>query len=117
MSDTQNGLDRLSNWARWSKRGEMAILRAQYYSPKAAVCGNYMADAGEVWADDVPMPVDERDAIIVERLVLALPIQLKKAVTHYFFGRPRTIGISEYTLREWVEQAARKITKNNFHKV
>lgn len=90
----------------------MAILRAQYYSPKAAVCGNYLADAGEVWADDVPMPVDERDAIIVERLVLALPIQLKKAVTHYFFGRPRTIGISEYTLREWVDQAARKITND-----
>lgn len=112
-SDTQNGLLRLDNWSRWNRRGEIAEIRRHYYPGKAAVCGNYLPEAGEVWAEEIPIPVDIRDAELVEKLVLALPIQLKKAVTHYYFGRPSTIGISNHTLREWLDQAARLIAINN----
>lgn len=110
VGSTKAGLDRLDNWARWGRRGEAAALSYQYFPHKAAVCGGYVAESGDVWADSEDcIPVDEVDAQLVEQLVLALPIQLRKAVTCRYLGRPRTMGISEDVLREWVEQAARRL--------
>lgn len=111
VGSTKAGLDRLENWWRWSRRGEAAALRYHFYPAKAAVCGDCVRDSGDVWADsnDECVPVDEADAEVVEKQVLALPIQLRKAVTCWYLGRPRTMGISEDVLREWVEQAARRI--------
>ena len=117
LTDTQIGMARLDNWARWGRRGEIAAISSHFYAPKAAVCGNYLPDAGDVWNDGkVDVPVDEADAVIVERLVIALPMQMRLAVTHWYFGRPATLGISRYTLREWVEQAARKLSGTGFEK-
>lgn len=117
--DTKLGLDRLDNWARWGRRGEMAEVRNHYYPGKAAICGDYLPEAGDVWIEmhEIAIPVDQKDAELVEKLVLALPIQLKKAVTCWYLGRPAVMGISNHTLREWLEQAARRIAVNGLHQV
>lgn len=109
QNDTQIGLSRLENWVLWSKRGEVAIVMSHYYPRRAAVCGNHIPDAGDVWESDAPVPVDEKDAVEVERLVLALPRHDRNIIMHFYFGRPKHMGISEDVLRIWLESAARKL--------
>ncbi len=110
QTDTQIGMARLDNWARWGRRGEIAEICSHFYPRKAAICGEYLPEAGDTWdGSEADFPVDEKDAVLVERLVLAMPIQLRKAVTHWYFGRPRIIGISRYILQEWLDQAARRL--------
>lgn len=59
---------RLRNWARWGReRSGPGRLRCQ------SAEGRYMPDAGEVWAGAVAVvPIDARDAEIVERAVCRL---------------------------------------------
>ena len=110
MTDTQIGMARLDNWARWGRRGEIAEICSHFYPRKAAICGEYLPEAGDIWdGSEANVPVDEKDAIVVERLVLAMPTPLRKAVTHWYFGRPRIIGVSRYTLQDWLDQAARRL--------
>lgn len=113
MSDIKTGMARLDNWYLWSRRGEMSEIFRHFYPMRAAVCGEFLPESGEVWTDEAEIVVDILDAELVEKLVLLLPIQLKKAVTHYYFGRPQTIGISNYTLREWLDQAAKYIANKS----
>jgi hypothetical protein len=60
--------ERLRNWARWGReRSGPGRLRCQ------SAEGRYMPDAGEVWGGAVAVvPVDSRDAEIVERAVCRL---------------------------------------------
>ncbi len=110
MTDTQIGMARLDNWARWGRRGEMAEICSHFFPRKAAICGEYLPESGDIWdGAEAEFTVDEKDAVLVERLVLVMPVQLRNAVTHWYFGRPRTIGISCYTLQEWMCQAARRL--------
>lgn len=116
MTETQIGLMRFENWRRWACGGEYALIRELWYPSKAAVGGQYVAEAGDIWNNDEPtMPVDERDAELVERMIKALPVHLCKAVRFKYTGRPRHIGIPEYVLDGWVEQAAREIMAKRFH--
>ena len=118
MTETQIGMMRLENWQRWCCGGELAIILQHYYPRRAAVAGQYMAEAGEVWNDEPDcMPVDERDAELVERLVCQLPVHLRNAVRFKFTGRPRMMGTPESWLEEWVHQAAREIMAKKFHVV
>ena len=73
MTETQIGLLRFENWQRWALGGEKAIIMAHYYPPRAAMAGQHVSS--EVWDDDIDalMPIDEKDAQLVERLILALP--------------------------------------------
>ncbi len=90
------------------------MILQHYYPRRAAVAGQHVSS--EVW-DDEPccMPVDERDAEIVERMVRALPMHLRNAVRFTYTGRPRMVGTPETWIKEWVEQAAREIMAKNFH--
>lgn len=118
MTETQMGLMRFENWRRWACGGEYVILRELWYPAKAAVVGNYLAEAGEVWGtDEQVVPIDERDAEAVERLIKALPAHLCKAVRFKYTGRPRHIGVPERVIDGWVEQAAREIMAKKFHVV
>ena len=114
MTETQMGLLRFENWKRWACGGECAMILQLYYPSKAAVAGQHVSS--EVWDDDdVPMPVDVRDAELVERMLRHLPIHLCKAVRYKYTGRPKHIGIPESVLTQWVEQAAREIMVKKFH--
>lgn len=93
------------------------MIMSLYYPAKSAVVGNYSPELGEVWDDEIQMPVDERDAELVERLLRGLPSHLCKAVRYKYTGRPRHIGIPESVLSAWVEQAAREIMVKKFHVV
>lgn len=116
MTETQMGLLRFENWKRWAIGGECAMILQHYYPAKAAVCGMHVSS--EVWDDDdAQMPVDVRDAELIERMIKALPMHLCKAVRHHYTGRPRVIGIPEKVLTDWVEQAAREIMAKKFHVV
>lgn len=114
---TQDGILRLENWSRWCNRGEISEIMVHFYPRKAAICGEYRPESGDIWGNEpVEMPVDEKDAIEVERLVLAMPIQLKKAVMCFYLARPRFIGVPEKVLREWVDQAARRLSDIGFER-
>ena len=113
-SDTKLGMDRLENWARWACGGEIAIIMSHYYRGRAAVCGEYSrrSDDGddEEAAPEVPIPIDAKDAILVESAIRSLPAHLFKAVRFWFVGRPRIEGVPRRVIRGWVEQAAREIS-------
>lgn len=110
MTGTQAGIDRLENWSRWCNRGEITEIMRHFYPRRAAVCGNYLSEAGDVWDEGQQLPIDAKDAVVVERLVIAMPIQLKKAVMYFYLHRPKFIGVPDRVLHEWVDQAARRIT-------
>lgn len=113
MSDTKRGLEMLENWSRWAVGGEHAIIMAHYYNRKSAVCGDYKRRSDDPDADDtvveVPIPVDEKEAVIVEDALKQLAPHLFKAVRYWYTGRPRIDRVSENVLRGWVEHAAREI--------
>lgn len=116
MTETEIGLKRLDNWARWACGGECAEILRHYYPRRAAVAGQHLSS--EVWDnDDVPMPIDVRDAEIVERLILALPRHLCNAVRYTYTGRPRMIGTPSAWVDQWVQHAAREIMAKKFHVV
>lgn len=110
------GLLRFENWQRWAIGGERAIILSHYYPPKAAMAGQHVSS--EVWDDGLEtlMPVDERDAQIVEKLIIALPCHMCKAVRYHYTGRPKHIGIPRNVIEEWINQAARTIMSKTFHK-
>jgi len=109
MTETQLGLMRFENWQRWALGGERTIILAHYYPPKAAIAGQHVSS--EVWDDDLEanIPIDERDAEAVERMIIALPKHLCCAVRYRYIGRPRHIGMPRHVIEEWVNQAAREI--------
>jgi hypothetical protein len=114
MTETQRGLMRLDNWARWCCGGELAIIMRHYYPRRAAVAGQHVSS--EVWDDDTaPMPIDERDAELVEKLIRSMPVNLRNAVRNRYTGRPRIIGTPDSWLDQWVEHAAREIMAKKFH--
>lgn len=90
------------------------MILKHYYPPKAAVCGMHVSS--EVWDDDYgTMPIDERDAEKIEKLIKKLPIHLCKAVRYHYTGRPKVIGIPHRLITELVEQAAREVMSIKFH--
>jgi hypothetical protein len=116
MTETQMGLARFENWQRWACGGEVAIIMAHYYPPKSAMAGQHVSS--EVWdEEDKPMPIDERDAQIVERMIVRLPCHLCNAVRYRYVGRPRIIGVPRQVIDNLVEQAAREIMAKRFHVV
>jgi hypothetical protein len=116
MTDTELGLQRLDNWARWACGGECAMILQLWYPKRAAVAGQHLSS--EVW-DDEParMPVNVKDAEIVEKLIIGLVPYLRNAVRHTYTGRPRMINTHDKIIREWVEQAAREIMIKKFHDI
>ena len=114
MTETQIGLQRLANWQRWACGGECAMILQHYYPRRAAVAGQHVSS--EVW-DDEPccLPIDERDAEMVEKLIRNLPTHLRNAVRYTYTGRPRMMGTPETWIKEWVDQAAREIMVKRFH--
>ncbi len=115
MTETQMGLMRLENWRRWAYGGEVAEILRHYYPRRAAVAGQYVSS--EVWDDDAHIPVDERDAELVERLIRNLPTHIRNAVRYRYTGRPRMIGTPDAWINDWVNQAAREIMAKKFHVV
>ena len=111
VGSTKRGLERLDNWGNYGRRGEFAEIRKLYFAPKAAVCGDYLPPAGEVWEDqnDRHVVIDVIDAEKTEKQIINLPDHLKHAVTFKYFGRPKLSGISGHQIQEWIDQAARRI--------
>lgn len=96
--------------------GEAAMILSHHYERYAAVCGQHISS--EVWDEETRVPVDQKDAAIVEVFVVkTLPAHLSKAVRYYYLGRPRIIGIQDRVIKEWVHQAARELMAqgNRFH--
>jgi len=85
------------------------MILQHYYPRRAAVTGQYLSN--EIWdeADAVSPPIDQRDAEIVERLILQLPRNICNAVRYTYIGRPRMMGTPDACIRQWVEHAAREI--------
>lgn len=114
-SDTKFGMYRLDNWARWACGGEVAIIMSHYYKDRDAVCGEYSRRSDDEddcdCVPDVPIPVDEHDALLVEAAIKRLPAHLCKAVRFWFVGRPRIDGVSIHVIKGWVEHAAREISR------
>jgi hypothetical protein len=118
MTETDHGMARFYNWMRWACGGECRMIMKHYYPERAAVAGNYLPEAGEVWNDETPIPIDVKDALEVERLITReLPIHLSKAVRFYFVGRPQIINIPDKVIKDWVYQAARQIMYRKFRVV
>jgi hypothetical protein len=121
MTETQMGLARFENWRRWASKGKYAMLRELWYPPRAAVVGQHLAEAGEVWGDDydVGLPIDEIDAELVGRLIKSLPAHMCNAVRFKYTERPQHIGIPDSVIDCLVEQAARAIMQHGkrFHVV
>lgn len=116
MSETEIGLLRLENWARWARGGECAEILRHYYPRCAAVAGQYKSS--DVWDDDPPqLPVDEIDAQLIERIIRGFPMHLRNAVRYRFIGRPRMVGTPDSWINDWVNQAAREIMAKKFHLV
>ncbi len=116
MTNTELGMQRFENWRRHGLGGEAAIVMAHHYERYAAVCGHHISS--EVWDEETRIPVDPKDAEIVEAFVVkTLAAHLSKAVRYYYLGRPRIIGIPERVIKEWVHQAARELMDNGnrFH--
>ena len=115
MTETQIGLLRFENWQRWAIGGERAIIMSHYYPPKAAMAGMHISS--EVFDDDtdVQIPIDERDAQIVEKLIISLPCHMCKAVRYHYTGRPKHIGMPRSVIEEWINQAAREIMHKTVH--
>ena len=107
-------ISRLDNWARWSREGVVSLVMSHYYRNKAAVVGEYVRrkDDDESGAEDDHMPVDEIDAIEVERILHEISPHLRNAVMLFFLGRTepmyiyRLKRIPEDVLRELVSHAA-----------
>ena len=103
------GYARLENWQRWCLRGYAKDILRHYYPQRAAVCGNYLPEAGDVWEDDDILPVDDKDAEIVEKIIIAMPVQIKKAILCFYLHHPRFIGIPDETLKDLVRQGAARL--------
>ena len=96
------------------------MIMEHYYPPVAAVAGQFRPEAGEIWEDEPPIPVDESDARLVEAFIRdRLPVHLRNAVRCRFIGRPRIIGTHQSIIDEWVSQAARMLQEagRRFHVV
>lgn len=117
---TQLGLSRFDNWARWHRVGTYSILRGLWYRDVSSVVGRYSrvsddlaGHADEDPVTDCPVPIDERDAITVEDVLLKIPAHLGHAVQYHYLGRVPPNCIIHYRrmhrdrLRELVEHAAR----------
>lgn len=118
MTDTEIGMQRFYNWCRWGVGGECNIIRKHYYPERAVVAGQYLPEAGDVWEEEIPIPIDVKDAMEVERLVTrVIPEHLSKAVRFYFIGRPHIVGIPDKVIKEMVWQAAREIMTRKFHAI
>lgn len=110
--DTQSGMELLENWARWACGGEWAIIMAHYYHRNDSTCQDYRRRSELEVDDDQPniaIPIDEREALWVEKRIRELPGQLNHAVRYWYTGRPRIERVSRQVIRGWVEHAAREI--------
>lgn len=114
MTETELGMQRFENWRRYMLGGEAAMILSHHYERYAAVCGQHISS--EVWEVETRIPVDPKDAEVVERyIVKSLPLHLSRAVRNYYIGRPKIVGIPGKVLREWVEAAARELMCKRFH--
>ncbi len=112
---TERGMDRLRNWARWAVGGSIRMVMKHYYPSKAMVCGEYKRTSDEGDYDDPITPIDEIDAGIVEHEIRMMPAHLCHAIRYHFTGRVpvnciiRFERIPHDQLIGLVEQAARRL--------
>lgn len=110
MTETQIGMDRFYNWFRWSNGGSTALVLQHYYPQRAAVAGNYIPEAGDVWEEDPYIPIDQKDAQIVEKFIVSLPSHMVKAIKALYIHK-------DNSMKYLVEQAARELMARKFHVV
>lgn len=78
------------------------MIMRHYYPRMAAVAGQYVPDAGEVWDDDPYIPIDHADAELVEKFIISLPSRMIKAIKNMFIH-------NDISQRHIVEHAAREL--------
>lgn len=108
MTETEIGMQRFYNWSRWAN-GTSQVMQ-HYYPQRAAVSGQYIPEAGDVWEDDPYIPVDHTDAEKVERFIVSLPSHMIHAIKAMYIHR-------DGSMRSIVEQAARELMAKKFHVV
>ena len=108
MTETEIGMRRFYNWSRWANGGECAMVLQHYYPQRAAVAGQYIPEAGDVWEEEPYIPVDVKDAQNVERFIVSLPSHMVKAIKAMYIHR-------DNSMRVLVEYAARELMAKKFN--
>lgn len=108
MTETEIGMQRFYNWSRWANG--CALVMQHYYPQRAAVSGQYIPEAGDVWEEEPYVPIDQKDAQIVETFIVSLPSHMVSAIKAMFIHRDNSMKVL-------VEYAARELMAKKFHVV
>lgn len=112
-SKTEEGIDRLQNWAAWCRSGETSMIMKHYFPSVAPMFREYRAP----WPDEdagICLAIDENDAARVEKRLMEIPEHLRAVVLWAFLGKRITTVfrvhlMSTDQIRLLVDQAARTI--------
>lgn len=113
-SKTEEGIDRLNNWAAWCRSGETSMIMKHYFPSVSPMFREYRAP----WPGDDDggdrLAIDENDAAMVEKRLKEIPEHLRAVVLWAFLGKRITTVfrvhlMSTDQIRLLVDQAARTI--------
>ena len=112
-SITKDGMDRLENWAAWSKSGAHSMVMRHDYPPVSPMFRDYRSGFREGEADE-HIDIDINDAKLVEDRLRTMVEPLRAVVLWVFLAKKtftvfRVELMREDQLRELVEQAARAL--------
>jgi hypothetical protein len=101
------GLMRLENWARWVCTGEVSMILRHYYPSSAALGVRFVST--QIWDyEAAAVPIDERDAELVDELIGTLPDAMREAVRYRYIGRAKR-SLPESLVGALVREAACRI--------
>jgi hypothetical protein len=115
LGQTDIGMARLRNWARWCVGGSIGMIMKHYYPGAAAVCGDYQRRGNDECEEISIIPINEIDAGKVEDELMKMPTQLCHAVRYFYTGRVPVNCVIRFDrmpydqLLSMIEQAARRL--------